>query len=214
MKQNLPLVISINRELGSGGAYLGQRLASRLNMLYLDKEIFREVAQKLGVYEDAIQYRDEKLISNWEFILSAISYAQPEFNYSPAKILPSNKDFFQAESEIISKIATEKSVVIIGRGSSHILRNHSNHVSIFLHANMEFRSNRIQNLYGLSQREAQKLIESTDKARLQFIHTLTGTNLYDARQYHLSIDTGILGFDIVEELILNYLDKRSTQNTY
>lgn len=208
MTQELPFVITISRQLGSGGSYLGQRLASKLNMLYLDREIISDVAEKLGVLAEDLESRDEKLISKWEFILNSLAYAQPEVYTLSEKILPSNKEIFQAEKDIILKVANEKRAVIIGRGGSYILRNHKNHLSIFLHADIGFRMQRLQELYGISSKEAEKSIESVDKSRARFIRELTGSDLYDTRQYHLSIDTGVLGLNGAEDLIINYLNER------
>jgi cytidylate kinase len=208
MEQGLPLAITISRQLGSGGSYIGQRLASKLNMLYLDREIIKNAAEKLGILEKDLEGRDEKLISRWEYILNSLTYSQPEIYTLPERILPSNKEIFQAEKDIILKVASESRAVIIGRGGSHILRDHARHVSIFLHADIEFRKKRLQDLYGVSSQEAEKSIESIDRSRARFIRELTGSDLYDTRQYHLSIDTGALGLDRAEHLITEYLTAR------
>jgi len=208
MAHELPLVITISRQLGSGGAFLGQRLAEKMKMLYLDREIINKVAEEIGILTENLEWRDERIIPKWQSIINLIASAESGL-YSPAEyIMPPDKEIFKAESDIILKIANERSAVIIGRGSSYILRSHPKHVSIFLHADIEFRKQRVQELYGISTKETMKFIESTDKSRARYIYELTGRDMNDSRQYHLSIDTGVLGLEESENLIYDYLRTR------
>jgi len=77
MEKELPLVITISRQLGSGGALLGQKLAEKMKMLYLDREIIKEVAEKLGILTEDIEWRDERIISEWRSIIKLITSVQP-----------------------------------------------------------------------------------------------------------------------------------------
>ena len=208
MTHELPLVITISRQLGSGGTFLGQRLAEKMKMLYLDREIINKVAEKLGILTKNLEWRDEKIISKWQLIINSLAYAESTLYSSPELGMPPDKEIFKAESDIILKVANENSAVIIGRGSSYILKNHPKHVSIYLHADIEFRKQRIQKLYGISFKDAMKFIESVDKSRAIYIHELTGRDMNDSRQYHLSIDTGVLGLEGSEKVILDYLGAR------
>lgn len=202
MEKELPLVITISRQLGSGGALLGQKLAEKMKMLYLDREIIKEVAEKLGILTEDIEWRDERIISEWRSIIKLITSVQPPISYPILEpVVPnvpvtlSNKELFAAESEIILRVAQEKPAVIIGRCGSYILRNHPKHVSVFLHADIEFRKQNVQEYYGVSAKDAAKLIVSADKSRTRYIHEFTGCDMNDVRKYHLSIDTGVLGLD-------------------
>ena len=215
VERELPLVITISRQLGSGGALIGQKLAEKMGMLYLDQKIVSEVAAKTGVPTGNIEWRDERIISEWWSLINMLASAQPKVDsplFEPAMpnvpITLSTKEIFDAESEIIRRVAKEKTAVIIGRCGSFILRNHPKHVSIFLHADKEFRKQNIQEYYDVSAKDAAKLIESTDKSRSRYIHEFTGCDMNDARQYHLSIDTGVLGADEAVNLISGYIYAR------
>jgi len=208
MSNNFPLVITISRQLGSGGALLGQKLAEKMNLLYFDREIINNVAKKLGVTTENLEWCDEIVIPQWQSIVKAFAHAQDALYLPPEYFMPSSKEIFAAESDVILKVAKEKSAVIIGRCGAYVLRNHPKHVSIFLHADKEFRQQQLQKLYGASPKEAAKSIESTDKARARYIREFTGNDMYDVRQYHLSIDTGVLGLDGTENLIFEYLHNR------
>lgn len=208
MTKEMPLAITISRQLGSGGAFLGQRIAEKMNMLYLDREIIKEVADKLGVTAEHLEWRDEKVSSRWQTIINSLAFTQAEFYSPPDLIMPSDKEIFETESEIISKISQKNSVVVIGRCGSYVLKNHPRHISIFLHADMNFRLKRVQEIYKLSEKEALKFIKSVDVSRARYVHEFTKNDMHDVRQYHLSLDTGVLGMDGAEDVIMNYIHTR------
>jgi cytidylate kinase len=98
--------------------------------------------------------------------------------------------------------------VIIGRAGSFVLRNHPRHASIFLHADLDFRIKRTQELNNISGNEALRLIEKTDKERIKFYKVFTGKDMYNVCSYDLSINTSKLGFEKTEALIIKYLKER------
>ena len=208
MSQTEPYVISISRQIGCGGSYIGKRLASRLGILYVDREIITRAAQKLNVTEKEIIARNEKVTPLWRSMVEATLYGNP-FGYVPPPLnVPSDKELYQAEAEIIQDIARQASVVIIGRAGYHTLRNHSRHLSVFLHADVAFREQRVQEIYHLSAAEARKQVQSTDSSRASYLHAKTGGDWVDARQYHLALDTGVLGLELVEEIIVTAVQAR------
>jgi len=155
--------------------------------------------------EEDLKSRDEKKLSFWQSFIRSYAVA-PDTYVKPHVMAPSDHALFKTESEIIARIATERSAVIIGRGGSYILREHPNHVSLFLHADITFRSNRLQQLYVVSEEAAGNMIAQSDKERALYHQTVTGQKWADARRYHISIDTGKTGLDQCVELILKYLD--------
>lgn len=205
MKNTSPFVITISRQLGAGGAYIGQQLAKSLNVFYADREIISQAAQQLSVLKEDLESRDEKILSFWQSFIR--SYAITPDTYVPPQIMPpSDRQLFKIESEIIARIAKEHSAVIIGRCGSYILREHPNHISIFLHGDITFRKGRIQNLYNVSEEVAGKMIVQNDKERALYHHTFTGKEWTDARRYDISIDTSKIGVDKSIEVILKYLE--------
>ena len=143
MKKTSPFVITISRQLGSGGAYIGQQLAKNLNIFYADREIIGQAAKQLSVLNEDLESRDEKILSFWQSFIRSFAIA-PDVYVPPQIIAPTDRGLFKTESEIIARIAKERSAVIIGRCGSYILREHPNHVSIFLHGDITFRKGRIQ----------------------------------------------------------------------
>jgi len=202
MTNKTPLVITISRQLGAGGAYIGQQLAKKLNMHYADREIIRKAAELLSVREEDLENRDEKTQAFWETLLMSSGYA-PEF-YVPISIkyLPSDDEMYAAESTVIRKIAERRGSVIIGRGGFYILKDRPNCLRIYLFASQKYRMSRIMESYNMNETEAAKAIEKSDLEREKFIKAFTGVEWKDAGNYDLTIDTGKLGLDKTVEAIL------------
>lgn len=208
MKEASPFVITISRQIGSGGAYLGKRLAARLNVLYLDREILSQTAKELKMPVESLEPRDEKVTPLWQSLLESYVYASQAPYVPPPLNMPSDRELYSTESKIITRIAQQHSAVIVGRGGYYVLRRHARHLSVLLHADINFRQRRVQELYHVSAEEALKLIESNDRERPHYLRVLSGQNCMDARQYHLSIDTSVVGLEEAEEIILAALHAR------
>lgn len=204
MKNASPLVITISRQLGSGGACIGQELAKRLNIFYADREIIDRAAQRFSMLEKDLASRDEKKLSFWQSFIRTHA-AAPDTYVKPQMLPPSDYELFNTESDIILRIARERPAVIIGRCGAHVLRGHPNCVSIFLHADRPFRRDRVMRLYNETEEAAGKIIDRNDKERALYHRAVTGQEWSDARRYHLSLATDKIGLDRCVEFILSYL---------
>jgi cytidylate kinase len=208
MTKALPYVIAISRQLGSGGAYLGQRLAQRLNALYLDHELVRQAAQELKISEEYLKARDEKVTSNWQSVLRSLAYSN-SWSYAPPPLdILNDEDLYTVETDIIKRVAGQRNAIIVGRGAFYVLREHHRCLSVFLHADISFRQKRVEEIYHVTPQKALKLISSVDQDRAQYLRALTGRDWQDATQYHLSLDTSIFGMEKSEDLIVDALRER------
>ena len=207
MEDSLPYVITISRQLGCGGAYIGQLLARELNIFYLDREILSQAAQEFSLSEEDLEEYDEKADTLWQSVQRSV-FSNPYIYVAPKLYVPSGHQLFAAEAEIIERTAQERSAVIIGRCASYVLREHPRHLSVFLHSDIDFRKGRVQELYNLSEKEALRMIVETDSARSQYYHEYTGDQWKDATQYVLCIDTGKMGVDHSAELIMKAIETR------
>jgi CMP/dCMP kinase len=208
-QETTPFVVTISRQLGSGGGFMGERLSARLNAMYLDREILRRAAEKLKVSEEELESLDEKTTPFWQSILLSSNYAAPAlFTPPPAAAFPSDQDLFRVEAEIITHIAEKNMAIVVGRGGSFILRDHPRHASLYLYANISVRCQRIQAKYKLPVDKALKMIEDNDKGRSRYLHNVTGLNWTDTRQYNLCIDTGALELPKIEDIAIAYLQAR------
>lgn len=208
MEESYPFIITISRQIGSGGSYIGRELSKRLNMFYADREIIREAAKELSVHEEDIESIDEK-ISGWDLFLKSF-VAAPDLCLPSKFNVTTDAELFKIESEIIERLAKERSSVIVGRSSSYVLRNHPNHISIFLHGDTDFRVQKIKETHNVNDEEALKIITQTDKARALYFKTFTKHEWCNARIYDLSINSSKLGYDKSIELILDYIDIKNS----
>lgn len=204
MTSKPPFVITISRQLGSGGAYIGQALAKKLAMYYADREIICLAARQLSTHEEVLESREERLQSFWQSLLESFAFTAPEA-YMPPHIAPTDRELFHVESEIIKDIADKHSAVIVGRCASQILCDHPHHVRIFLHGDIACRKRRVQDLYEVTEEAAEHMIHKSDHERSRYIYEFTGSNWNDSTQYNLSIDTSKLEIDKCVDLILNYV---------
>lgn len=204
MEQSRHLVITISRQLGSGGSYIGQQLADKLGIFYADHEIILRAARDLSILEKDIESRDEEVVSFWESFLKVSTFA-PDLYMPPREMPPTDRELFEVEAGIIEHIAKECQAVIIGRCGFHLLRNEPGSVSVFLTASEDFRAERIAKLYHISKEVAKGKIAQSDRKRAFYCKTFTGKEWNDARNYNLCIDTGKVGVDNAVDLILDYL---------
>jgi len=130
----------------------GQRLAFRLNALYLDHEIVRQAAEDSISPKKNLAVRDEKVTSRWQAILQSF-VDTTSLSYDPPPWIPSTIKTFIKLNRYYSRIANQRSAVIVGRGGHYVLRQHPGCLSVFLHADIDFRQKRVQELYNVSQKK-------------------------------------------------------------
>ncbi|MDX9931814.1 MAG: cytidylate kinase-like family protein [Bacteroidales bacterium] len=202
MKASEKLIITISRQLGAGGAYIGQQIARKLKIHYADHEIIRKAAEKLSVKEEDIERRDEKTQPFWETMLFSSGYA-PEF-YVPINIkyAPTDAEMYNVEMGIMQKLAENIDAVIIGRGGFHIFKDRPNTLKVFLFAPKEYRIDRVMTEHNLNEAEAKKAIEDSDRERAKYIDAFTGLKWIESTNFDLTLNTSKLGLDKTAEAIL------------
>jgi len=211
MEKTKPFVITISRQLGCGGCYVGQQLAKKLNIRYVDREIISKAAEMFSVLEEDLESREEKIISVWQSLFLVNTY-YPDVYLPKSTMLPTSSELFDVETEIIKSAASESPAVIIGRCGFHILKDSPNLVSVFLYGNKEFRNKRIQSVYNVSEEQADKMIAKCDNDRAHYCKSSTGKEWTNLTNYDLSIDTSKTGIDNSVKLIIKYLKYRRIVN--
>lgn len=198
------VLITISRQMGSGGAYLGRRVAKRLGFRYVDRDILKQAAEVLGEKEEDVASSDERASGFLEKLMKGFIFGSPEVAYVPPTARPIyDADLFKAQADIISGIADRHDAVIVGRAGFQVLKDRPGLASIFLHASEEFRRRRVMEGYSISSpEEAETLIRQSDSQRRRFTKTIAGVDWTDARCYHLCIDTGAAGLAAAEEMIV------------
>lgn len=192
MDRNQKFVVTINRELGSGGRTVGRLLAEKLGVEFFDKAHVRAIEEKFNLTIDEIERLKGKKESWWADFMRVGSIGQgisytPYERWKDGPQEPTTENVYKAEKEILLGIAEEESCVIAGRLGFFIFKNHPNHFSIFIQASMPYRLERVMRKQGLSEADAKKVIEKVDKMREEYVKKFSGTSRYDTRNYNLVI---------------------------
>jgi cytidylate kinase len=211
MKQDELFVITINRELGSGGRTIGRKLAERLGVPFYDKSVIQQLKKKYNLTADEIE-RLKGQKHNWwaEFKRSMMmmpNFVAPQVlpDYSSMPDFLITDEIFKAETEILKGIAADGSCVIAGRSGFYIFRDHPNHLSILIQASMDYRIKRVMEKQKISAEEAKSIIDKVDESRENYVKKYTGSSRYDTRNYDLVINADEHAEDEVVEMIIHYL---------
>ncbi len=213
MKLNEKFVITINRELGSGGRTIGEKLAKRLHVPFYDKALIQGLKEKYSLTTEEIERLKGQQHNWWADFKRSLkimpSFAAP--NIIPSKTaIPDfliTDDIFQSETQILKGIAEDESCVIAGRSGFYVLRDHPNHLSILIQAPMEHRINHLVSKRGITPAEAEKIIKEVDKGRERYVKKYTGTSRYDTRNYDIVFNAANHTEDEIVDLIMKYIQK-------
>ena len=201
--------ITISRQLGCGGSYIGQLLATRLGLKYVDREVLYLAAQEFGCDEETVAAREERIASFWERILSGLTFGTPEAPYTPPPLRNfTDEELFEKQTEILRRIANKHNCVVIGWAGVHTIPKHPGSFSVFCHAPARFRIKRIMKLYGATKEEAREMMEESDELRKRYFNAMTGHDWACAEDYNLSIDTSQFPLEEVAEVIIELLKRR------
>ena len=208
MQEEQTTIVTISRQIASGGAYIGHLLARKLGYKYVEREVLHTAARELGVDISELSAVDERRTGFIESLMKSFVFGTPEAAYVPPARRPVyDQELFETESKIIAAIAEKYNAVIVGRGGYFILRGRPNVVNVFIHAPRDFRVKRLRKFHEISAEQAREEIEESDRRRETFLKTMTGTDRYDARNYHLCIDVASAGFEAAERMIIELVDK-------
>ena len=210
MNKNEKFVITINRELGSGGRTVGRKLAEKLGVEYYDKAVIKGLQEKFNLTIDEIEKLKGHKYGWWADFKRQLTGSVVSSNmYIPrvaneTDMLDTDK-VFQAETEILKGIADHESCVVAGRSGFFVFRDHPNHLNILIQASLPTRVARLVRKQGISEDEARKTIEKVDEMRENYVKQYTKTSRYDTRNYQLVISMDGLTEDDAVNIIMNYI---------
>lgn len=204
MKENY--IITIGRQLGSGGREIGQKLSSLLGISFYDKELIRFAAKESGLKEELFEKADEKKrFSLFGGLLGLRDSASDEIylNY-----YLTNETLFKIQSDVIRKLAEKKSCLFVGRCADYVLKDHPRCLNLFISADTEDRIRRIASNQNLSENKAKDYVEKKDRERERYYNYFSNKVWGTAESYHLSVNSSVLGIDETVDLILQFVIKR------
>ncbi len=208
-----PFVITISREVGSGGRTIGRKLAEKLGVRFSDKELIDSLQAKFNLSPKSIEElkgKKKRWMDDFIQMVAPVPMSGLLVNGDSDYISEYNtslnvNDVFEAEKEILNGIADQGSCVIAGRSGFFVLKDRPNKVDVLITASRENRIARIMSKQGLSREKAQDVIEKVDNARDNYVLRYTGQSRYDARNYHIVLNMDYLTEDKAVDIIMSYL---------
>ena len=187
-------IITISREFGSGGRFIGEELAKKLGLAYYDKNIINEIAEKSGLSPEYIQESAE------------LSPKKGLFAYACAGRDITGKSVedmvYEAQRKVILELAEKEPCVIIGRNADYILKDRDDVLNVFIHGGTPEKIQRITRLYNVEEQKAVKMMVDIDKRRMVNYNFYTNQKWGKADNYTLCLNSSQLGYDRCEKIIM------------
>ena len=188
-------IITISREFGSGGRFIGEEVAKKLGIKYYDKDIIAQIAEQSGF---SPEYITEKAELSPKKGLFAYAFSGRDVTGKSIEDM-----VYEAQRKVILEIAEKESCVIIGRNADFILKDRDNVLNVFIHGDMPEKVARICKLYNVTEEEAEKMMADIDKRRMTNYRFYTEQKWGMAKNYTLSLNSSELGYDLCEKIIMN-----------
>ena len=191
-------IITISREFGSGGRFIGEEVAKQLGIAYYSENIIDQIAQQSGLSPEYIEENAELSPKKGLF-----AYA-----FSGRDITGKSVDdmLYEAQRKVILEIAEKEPCIMIGRNADFILKDRDDVLNIFIHGDMPEKIKRICKLYNVTEDGAVKLIKDTDKRRRINYNFYTEQKWGMARNYTLSLNSSQLGYERCEKMFIDCVD--------
>lgn len=192
---NSHIVITISREYGSGGRYVGRLVANKLGIKFYDKDLMIKLAEETGL--------SLKYIENNEQKRNKLTDINSNFNN-----LTTQDNLYLAEATLIKELASKESCVIIGRCADDILKERNDVINIFVYSTMKDKIKRVTNLYGILKKDAEKEIRRINKLRSNHYKHYTNRVWGDFANYDLSINSDLLGVEKTADIICKMVEDK------
>ena len=187
-------IITISREFGSGGRFIGEKVAKELGIAYYDKNIISQIAEKSGLSPEYVQENAELSPQKGLF---AYAFAGRDITGKSVEDL-----VHEAQRKVILDLAEKEPCVIIGRNADYILKDRDDVLNVFIHGDMPEKIKRITRLYKVNEQEAVKMMADTDKRRGTNYSFYTDQKWGKASNYTLCLNSSQLGYDRCEKIIV------------
>lgn len=209
METTKRIVVTINRELGSGGRTIGEKLAKRLDIKFYDKALIQELTKKFELSVEELE-KVKASRRNWwnDFIQNYMNRYNVEERFNVEANVATTENIFRVESQFLKNLAKDESCVIAGRSGFYIFRNDPDAIKILIQSDMPHRIQRVMAKQGVSEQEARDIIAKADKGRERYTQQFSGTSRYDTRNYDLVLNVAGLTEDQAVDIINEYINNR------
>ena len=207
MNKNEKFIVTINREVGTGGRTVGRKLAEKLGVKYCDKAVIDGLTQKFGLSKERIEEIKAQKKSWWNDIST---YYQTLVNSADmpmeAEVKLDNASMFETEKQILENLAAHESCVVAVRTGFMVFREWPNHLNVFIQASLEHRVQRVMRRQNVSEQEARDIIDKMDTTRETYIKKYEDTSRYDTRNYQLVVSADGKTEEEMADIIMQYIE--------
>ncbi len=203
---NKDFVITIGRQLGSGGKKVGEELAASFGISCYDKELIQMASQESGLSREFFEQADEK--TRFSIFGGLLGLRSSYIDESYANNYLCNEYLFKIQSDVIRELAATQSCIFVGRCADYILREHPHCINVFVSAEMKDRIQRVCDDQHISTEKAKELIERTDKKRAGYYNYYSNKTWGMAASYHLCINSSVFGVSGTADFIKAFVERR------
>ncbi|WP_370766907.1 AAA family ATPase [[Ruminococcus] lactaris] len=188
-------IITINREFGSGGRFIGEEVAKKLGIAYYDKEMIGQIAEQAGLSSEYVRENAELSPKKGWF---AYAFSGRDITGKSVEDM-----VYEAQRKVIMEIAEKENCVIIGRNADFILKDRKDVLNVFIHGSIPEKVRRICSLYNVTEVDAIKMINDIDKRRRTNYNFYTEQKWGMAENYTMSLNSSVLGYDLCQKIIID-----------
>lgn len=191
-------IITVSREFGSGGRTIGKKAAEKLGIPCYDSELIQKIALESGFSENFVKDVSE------DAPVTVLGLA-----LIPRTTGKTNDDYiWEAQTKVVNELAKKGACVIVGRCADYILKGKVDCLRVFVHADMDYRSKRIVEIYGEHTETPEQRLREKDKRRAAYHRFYTGMKWGYAQNYDITMNSGILGIEECVDILVNIYRKK------
>ncbi len=190
------IVITVSREYGSGGRYVGRLIADKLGIKLYDKDFIEKIAEQTGLSAEYIESNEQKR--------NNLSNLNNGYYFG----IDNADELFLKEAELIKEVADKESCVIVGRCADFILKDREDVIKVFVYSNMEDKIKRATEIYGFNKTKAEKEIKRIDKLRANHYKHYTDKEWKNYSNYDVCINSDAFGVEKSAELICEMVEEK------
>ena len=188
-------IITISREFGSGGRFIGEEVAKKLGIAYYDKEMIGQIAEQAGLSSEYVRENAELSPKKGWF---AYAFSGRDITGKSVEDM-----VYEAQRKVIMEVAEKENCVIIGRNADFILKDRKDVLNVFIHGSIPEKVRRICSLYNVTEVDAIKMINDIDKRRRTNYNFYTEQKWGMAENYTMSLNSSVLGYDLCQKIIID-----------
>ena len=187
-------IVTISRQYGSGGRYIGENLAKAMGVPCYDEKLIDMVAKESGFAQSFVAEKGERMTGSLLFnIASSLSFANNVFSTNNGVTL--QDEIYFTQNRIIKELADKGPCVIVGRCADYILREREDCLNVFIHADEESKIERAEKYFNITREEAPAVLKKKDKARANHYKYYTDQEWGMASNYDLCLNSGLIGIE-------------------